>query len=320
MTDIPSSVELYRTHKEQITIDPVYCFGILDNKHFLVMRETRGDNEVYIRWQKNQNTRYSGQNVFGLRAEKLLKLILSKIPHHEMTEELIRQLNIMIEKNKKATAYYNATPVKKDEAKPAVRTEEQIKKERDFKRFMENKERFAAQNEERKKKKEAEKQAKAAQKEQEKLRKQQEAQKRIQEQRALKELKLQEQAYTKMMISNNDQNPVIITANDTTIILGYLNNRFYRIKMDEKGSSFYSVFENKLEPMNIETLQHIIVSIGESCNKDGQFDGLLSNIASAYGEFKNNASPVEKNTLKERVAISKNILIKKGLLTSQNTF
>jgi len=91
MTQTPSSIDLYRTNKEHITIDPIYCFGILDNKHFLVMRETKGNNEVYIRWQKNQNTRFSGQNVVGLRAEKLLKLILSKIQQHPLTEELISQ-------------------------------------------------------------------------------------------------------------------------------------------------------------------------------------------------------------------------------------
>ena len=106
MSEKPSSIDLYRSSKEHITIDPVYCYGVLDNKHFLVMRETQGDNNVYIRWQKNQNTRFSGQNVFGLRAEKLLKLILSKIQNSPMAQETIEQMKIMIEKNKKATEYY----------------------------------------------------------------------------------------------------------------------------------------------------------------------------------------------------------------------
>ena len=100
------------------------------------MRETKGNNEVYIRWQKNQNTRFSGQNVIGLRAEKLLKLILSKLPKHQLTEEIIAQLNVMIEKNKKAAERFNSTPVRKETPKTPVRTEEQIKKERDFKLFM----------------------------------------------------------------------------------------------------------------------------------------------------------------------------------------
>ena len=98
MSEKPSSIDLYRSSKEHITIDPVYCYGVLDNKHFLVMRETQGDNNVYIRWQKNQNTRFSGQNVFGLRAEKLLKLILSKIQNSPMAQETIEQKKIMIEK------------------------------------------------------------------------------------------------------------------------------------------------------------------------------------------------------------------------------
>ena len=319
MTATPTSVDLYRTSKEHITIDPVYCFGILDNKHFLVMRETKGDNEVYIRWQKNQNTRFSGQNVIGLRAEKLLKLILSKIPQHEMTEEIIRQLNVMIEKNKKATERFNCTPITKESQKPAVRSEEQIKRERDFKKFMQNKELYAAKNEERKKAKELERQAKLAQKEEEKRKRQEEAQKRIQEQRALKELKTAEQAYLKMIQAENNQTPVIITANDTNIILGYLNNCFYRIKTDEKESTFYSVHENKLVPLDVDSFKHLIESIDENLNKNSQFDNLLIQIVSAYGEFQKNPKPIEKDTLRERVAIGKNILIQKGILTPQNS-
>lgn len=319
MTQTPSSIDLYRTNKEHITIDPIYCFGILDNKHFLVMRETKGNNEVYIRWQKNQNTRFSGQNVVGLRAEKLLKLILSKIQQHPLTEEIISQLNVMIEKNKKAAERFNSTPVTKETPKPQVRTEEQIKKERDFKRFMENKAVFDAKNEERKKKKELEKQAKLAQKEEEKRRRQEEAQKRIQEQRTLKELKTSEQAYLKMIQAENNSTPVIITADNTNIILGYLNNKFYRIKTSNKASTFYTVHENKLEPMDVSTFQNIIVSIDEQLNKNGQFDNLLTYIVGAYGEFQKNPKPIEKDTLRERVAIGKNILIQKGILTPQNS-
>lgn len=319
MTQTPSSIDLYRTSKEHITIDPNYCFGILDNKHFLVMRETKGNNEVYIRWQKNQNTRFSGQNVIGLRAEKLLKLILSKLPKHQLTEEIIAQLNVMIEKNKKAAERFNSTPVRKETPKTPVRTEEQIKKERDFKRFMENKAIFDAKNEERKKKKELEKQAKLAQKEEEKRKRQEEAQKRIQEQRTLKELKTAEQAYLKMIQAENNQTPVIITADKTNIILGYLNNKFYRIKTNDKNSTFYTVHENKLEPMDVNSFQNIIVSIDEQLNRNGQFDNLLTYIVSAYGKFKNNSEVINKNTLRERVAIGKNILIQKGILTPENT-
>ncbi|MBO7243994.1 MAG: hypothetical protein J6V53_01760 [Alphaproteobacteria bacterium] len=319
MSEKPSSIDLYRSSKEHITIDPVYCYGVLDNKHFLVMRETQGDNNVYIRWQKNQNTRFSGQNVFGLRAEKLLKLILSKIQNSPMAQETIEQMKIMIEKNKKATEYYVVKQHKKEDPQPVIKSEEQLKREREFKKFMENKDRFAAQNEERKKKKEAEKLARTAQKEEEKRKRQEAAQKRIQEQRILKELKDQEQAYLKMMRSTEDKNPVVIIANETNIILGYLNNKFYRIKMDDNNSSFYSVSEKKLEPMDIETFQNIIVSIDENLNQNGQFDNLLTQIVSAYGAFTSSAQSVQKDTLRERVAIGKNILIQKGILTPQNS-
>lgn len=317
MTNQPSSIDLYKSKKEHISIDKVYCFGVLDNKHFLVMRETREDNEVYIRWQKNQNTRFSGQNVFGLRAEKLLKMIISKLPKNQLTEQVIAEMETMIEKNKKAAETSNQLTDK--EPKQQIRTEEQIKREKDFKKFMENKEIFAAKNEERKKAKELEKQAKAAQREEEKRLRQEAAQKRIQEQKTLKELKNQEQAYIKMMLTANDQTPVVISANDTNIILGYLDNKFYRIKMTDNQSTFYSVSDNKLEPMSVETLHKIIMAVDENCNQNSQYDNLLTNIVTAFAEFNQTAKAIEKKTLKERVAISKNILIQKGILNNQNT-
>ena len=89
--------------------------------------------------------------------------------------------------------------------------------------------------------------------------------------------------------------------------------------MDDNNSSFYSVSEKKLEPMDIETFQNIIVSIDENLNQNGQFDNLLTQIVSAYGAFTSSAQSVQKDTLRERVAIGKNILIQKGILTPQNS-
>ena len=132
-------------------------------------------------------------------------------------------------------------------------------------------------------------------------------------------MKTAEQAYLKMIQAENNQTPVIITADKTNIILGYLNNKFYRIKTNDKNSTFYTVHENKLEPMDVNSFQNIIVSIDEQLNRNGQFDNLLTYIVSAYGEFKNNSEAINKNTLRERVAIGKNILIQKGILTTENT-
>ena len=98
-------------------------------------------------------------------------------------------------------------------------------------------------------------------------------------------------------------------------------NLFGRLKHHEKISDKALIWlhENKLEPMDISSFQNIIVSIDEQLNRNGQFDNLLSYIVSAYGEFKNNSEAISKNTLRERVAIGKNILIQKGILTPENT-
>ena len=312
------SVYIYRTNKDYITLDTNYCYGVLDGKNFLVMRETRRDDEVYIRWQKNQAIRFNGKNVVGLRAEKLLKLVLSKLQDNETTHLLIQQLNTMIEKNKKASLLLEADNQKKEESVAPAKTEEQLKQARQFKDFMSKKDFFAAKNEERKKAKEAERAAKAAQKEEEKRQRIEKAQQQLQEQRLLKELKTLNETYSKMVFNAKDQLPTVIQTEKASIILGHLDKKFYRIKIEDNNSSFYTVNNNKLEPMDANSLQKILLSIDENLNQNNEFDLLLVNAVQNFGEFTKTATEKQKNTLKETIAISKNILIQKGLLNKEN--
>jgi hypothetical protein len=224
----------------------------------------------------------------------------------------------MIEKNKKASLLLEADNQKKEESVAPAKTEEQLKQARQFKDFMSKKDFFAAKNEERKKAKEAERAAKAAQKEEEKRQRIEKAQQQLQEQRLLKELKTLNETYSKMVFNAKDQLPTVIQTEKASIILGHLDKKFYRIKIEDNNSSFYTVNNNKLEPMDANSLQKILLSIDENLNQNNEFDLLLVNAVQNFGEFTKTATEKQKNTLKETIAISKNILIQKGLLNKEN--
>ena len=76
-----SGIEVYRSFKEVIKIDTSYCFGVLDGKNFAIARTTRGNNVVFIRWCKGKMPYSSNKNIFGKKAEKLLNMVLERIPN-----------------------------------------------------------------------------------------------------------------------------------------------------------------------------------------------------------------------------------------------
>ncbi len=314
-----SGTVLFRSFKEIIKIDNGYCFGVLDGKNFMVARTTNINNMTFIRWCTGKMP-YGGKNVTGPKADRLLKMILERIPNTPENEEIISQMKVMVEKNKETTSYCG---VSKDDAKAIASFEkiaQQKKKEREFKEFMDDKARFAEKNKARK----AEKEAKRAQKEAEKQRlkelRQQEAQKRIQAERALKFLKLQAETYSKMVLNNAENTqPAIFVDGDTALILGHLDQNFYRIKLGDKNPSFFIMQNNeKIRKMSISELQQILLSIYDRYGNDGRYDAVLERSASDYDKFRQLKFPENTNILQEKIAICKNILIQKGLLTAQN--
>lgn len=316
-----SGTVLFRSFKEVIKIDPSYCFGVLDGKNFMVARTTNVNNMTFIRWCKGKMPFASNKNVMGTKADKLLKMILARIPNIPENEEIISQMKVMVEKNKETTSYYG---VSKSDAKAMMsfeKIEQQKKKEREFKEFLDNKTLFAEKNAARK----AEKEARRAQKEAEKQRlreqRQQEAQKRIRANRALKFMKLQAETYSKMVFGmpENDQ-PVIFSDNDNTaIILGHLNHNFYRIKLSDTNPSFFIMQQNeKIRKMSINELQQILINIHDKHGENDRYDTILERSASDYDKFRQLKFQENTNILKETVAICKNILIQKRVITPEN--
>ncbi len=315
-----SGIVLFRSFKEVIKIDQSYCFGVLDGKNFMVARTTNVNNMTFIRWCKGKMPYGGNKNVMGAKADKLLKMILARIPNIPENEEIISQMKIMVEKNKETTSYYGVSKSDANAMMSFEKMEQQKKKEREFKEFMDDKARFAEKNAARK----AEKEAKRAQKEAEKQRlkeiRQQEAQKRIQADRALKFLKLQAETYSKMVLNNAESTqPTIFVDGDTALILGHLDQNFYRIKLGEKNPSFFIMQNNeKVRKMSISELQQILLSIHDRYGNDGRYDTVLERSASDYDKFRQLKFPENTNILQEKIAICKNILIQRGLLTPQN--
>lgn len=315
-----SGTVLFRSFKEVIKIDNGYCFGVLDGKNFMIARTTRADNVTFIRWSKGRMPYGSNKNIMGPKAEKLLKMILERIPAIPENKTIISEMECMVEKNKKAFSYFGISQEDAKDISDAEKLEQQKKKEREFQQFMDDKARFAEKNEARKAEKEAKRAQKAAEKQRLKELRQQEAQKRIQAERALKFLKLQAETYSKMVLNNAESTqPTIFVDGDTALILGHLDQNFYRIKLGDKNPSFFIMQNNeKIRKMSISELQQILLSIYDRYGNDGRYDAVLERSVSDYDKFRQLKFPENTNILQEKIAICKNILIQKGLLTAQN--
>lgn len=315
-----SGRKIYRSFNEVIKIDDGYCFGVLGGKNFMVARTTNANNITFIRWCSGKMPYGGNKNVMGPKADKLLKMILERIPNIPENEEIISQMKIMVEKNKKATSYCG---VSKDDAKAMTsfeKIEQQKKKEREFKKFMDNKAVYEQKNAAKKAEKEALKAQKLAEKQRLKEQRILEEKKRIQKARALKIMKEEERVYPQMVFNQpENETPTIFVDGNTAIILGHINKNFFRIKLSDKNPSFFIIQnDEKVRKMSIAELQQILVAINENPNHNEEHDAILERVASDYDKFRQLKFPENKNVQKEKIAISKNILIQKGLLTHQN--
>ncbi len=315
-----SGIEVYRSFKEVIKIDTSYCFGVLDGKNFAIARTTRGNNVVFIRWCKGKMPYSSNKNIFGKKAEKLLNMVLERIPNIPENETLIEEMKCMIEKNKNASARFGISNDDIKDISDKSLLDEKKKKELAFQKFMTDKAVYEQKNAAKKAEKEALKAQKLAEKQRLKEQRILEEKKRIQKARALKIMKEEERVYPQMIFNQpENETPTIFVDGNTAIILGHINKNFFRIKLSDKNPSFFIIQnDEKVRKMSIAELQQILVAINENPNHNEEHDVVLERVASDYDKFRQLKFPENKNVQKEKIAISKNILIQKGLLTHQN--
>ena len=140
-----------------------------------------------------------------------------------------------------------------------------------------------------------------------------EEKKRIQKARALKIMKEEERVYPQMVFNQpENETPTIFVDGNNAIILGHINKNFFRIKLSDKNPSFFIIQnDEKVRKMSIAELQQILVAINENPNHNEEHDVVLERVASDYDKFRQLKFPENKNVQKEKIAISKNILIQK---------
>ncbi len=331
MSNNNETIELWRFCQESIKLTGIFCHGYLDGKYFLVQLETPNEIATNIKWHKRSQLEATPL-VTGIRAEKLINLILSHLEENEMTRSIIPQLEVMREKNQNFSVFSKVGYTKPQEAevvRQRLAEERQRKSQKEVERIQQEALLRQEQSQVTKQAKEERRQARLAQRQAEKEAKrkaheermqqeQAQAQKRIRQQRALKLLQSEENLYTKMVLNDDTcSNPVIMNVEQSTIILGHLDNHFYRIKIDEEKPSFFIIHDNTVQPINVEELQLVLQQIDEQNTQD-QYDELLNTFVSSYAQFINSHQETVHNPLREKVAITKNILIQQNILTTQN--
>lgn len=332
MAEEVKSVELWRFCNDNIKTNGVVCHGYLEGKYFSICLETQNEIATWIKWHKRSNL-MPVPNLVGIRADKLIGMILSRLEGNESAVDVVEKLNVIRQKNKNASIFSRTGVVsvedtekirnliKDTEQKKAQKAVEKIQQEASERqaRAVREAELKEKRQQERAEKKAAEKEAKRQAHEERMKQAQEQAQQRIQAQRALKLLQNQERTYTKMVLnSENAELPTVFVADENAVVLGHLNNHFYRMKIGPNNPSFYLVQNETVRQMTSDEVLSVLFVIEECLNQSGQYDGLLERAVSDFGIFqsKNNTGPT--NVLRERMAIAKNVAIQKGLLTGQN--
>ncbi|MBQ9090095.1 MAG: hypothetical protein IJY58_03510 [Alphaproteobacteria bacterium] len=331
MSDTNKTIELWRFCQESIKVNGIFCHGFLSGKYFLIQLETPNEVAINIKWHKRSQLEPTPL-VTGIRAEKLINLVLSHIEENDTTRSIINQLQIIRAKNQNFSIYSRVgccNPQEADSIRQRLAEERRRKARKEVERIKQDALTKSEQGQNTKQAKEERRQARIAQQQAEKEAKrlaheermrqeQEEAQKRIRKQRSLKLLQSEERLYTQMVLSDETkQNPVIFNIENATVILGHLDGQFYRIKIDEEKPSFLIIRDNAVHPMNIEELQSVLQCI-DNQNTQDQYDDLLNMFVSAYAQFINGNHETPHNPLCEKVAIAKNMLIQQHVLTSQN--
>ena len=165
----------------------------------------------------------------------------------------------------------------------------------------------------------AEKEAKQRAHEERMKQAQEQAQQRIREQRALKAMQEQARTYVKMALTaENADLPSIFMSDNESIVLGHLNKNFYRMKIGPNNPSFFIVQNDVVRQMTSDEVLSVLFVIEERLNQVSQYDGLLERAVSDFGIFQSKNNTRSTNALREKMAIAKNIVIQKGILTVQN--
>ncbi|MBQ6853933.1 MAG: hypothetical protein IJO11_00640 [Alphaproteobacteria bacterium] len=332
MAEEVKSVELWRFCNDNIKTNGVVCHGYLEGKYFSICLETQNEISTWVKWHKRSNL-MAVPNLVGIRADKLIGMILSRLDGNETAVDVVEKLNVIRQKNKNASVFSRTGVVsvedtekirnliKETEQKKAQKAVEKIQKEASERqeRAVREAELKEKRRQERAEKKAAEKEAKQRAHEERMKQAQEQAQQRIRAQRALKLLQNQERTYTKMVLnSENTELPTVLATDDNAVVLGHLNNYFYRMKIGPNNPSFFIVQDDVVRQMTSDEVLSVLYVIEERLNQAGQYDGLLERAVSDFGIFQSKKNTKPTNILRERMAIAKNIAIQKGMLTVQN--
>lgn len=332
MAEEVKSVELWRFCNDNIKTNGVVCHGYLEGKYFSICLETQNEISTWVKWHKRSNL-MAVPNLVGIRADKLIGMILSRLDGNEIAVDVVEKLNVIRQKNKNASVFSRTGVVsvedterirnliKETEQKKAQKAVEKIQKEASERqeRSIREAELKEKRQQERAEKKAAEKEAKQRAHEERMKQAQEQAQQRIREQRALKAMQEQARTYVKMALTaENADLPSIFMSDNESIVLGHLNKNFYRMKIGPNNPSFFIVQNDVVRQMTSDEVLSVLFVIEERLNQVSQYDGLLERAVSDFGIFQSKNNTRSTNALREKMAIAKNIVIQKGILTVQN--
>ncbi|MBR4932549.1 MAG: hypothetical protein IKZ02_05935, partial [Alphaproteobacteria bacterium] len=294
--------------------------------------ETQNEISTWVKWHKRSNL-MAVPNLVGIRADKLIGMILSRLDGNETAVDVVEKLNVIRQKNKNASVFSRTGVVsvedterirnliKETEQKKAQKAVEKIQKEASERqeRSIREAELKEKRQQERAEKKASEKEAKRQAHEERMKQAQEQAQQRIREQRALKAMQEQARTYVKMALTaENADLPSIFMSDNESIVLGHLNKNFYRMKIGPNNPSFFIVQNDVVRQMTSDEVLSVLFVIEERLNQVSQYDGLLERAVSDFGIFQSKNNTRSTNALREKMAIAKNIVIQKGILTVQN--
>ena len=332
MAEEVKSVELWRFCNDNIKTNGVVCHGYLEGKYFSICLETQNEISTWVKWHKRSNL-MAVPNLVGIRADKLIGMILSRLDGNETAVDVVEKLNVIRQKNKNASVFSRTGVVsvedterirnliKETEQKKAQKAVEKIQKEASERqeRSIREAELKEKRQQERAEKKASEKEAKRQAHEERMKQAQEQAQQRIREQRALKAMQEQARTYVKMALTaENADLPSIFMSDNESIVLGHLNKNFYRMKNGPNNPSFFIVQNDVVRQMTSDEVLSVLFVIEERLNQVSQYDGLLERAVSDFGIFQSKNNTRSTNALREKMAIAKNIVIQKGILTVQN--
>ena len=104
MAEEVKSVELWRFCNDNIKTNGVVCHGYLEGKYFSICLETQNEISTWVKWHKRSNL-MAVPNLVGIRADKLIGMILSRLDGNETAVDVVEKLNVIRQKNKNASVF-----------------------------------------------------------------------------------------------------------------------------------------------------------------------------------------------------------------------